>query len=300
MPEISPLEQPIPLINMPLWQALLIGAAIFIVYLILTRSQKKKEFKPLDMKKETRRRFKKEYKYFGQSLGKPIFDAEGEKPVAFGIGYMKVVEMVSMKRLEPVYAHIPKEKVQAKYADLAQEIYQKNYGDLNDIEKRNVNEVAKEELRNEKVLEMPLDEKSRIVSGKKEIRYSIPEPMFMFKICSPDAFSKFMARLFGVGIDWALFNKNQVSFYPEKVILEANFQRRTPNDVFVFSKEGKNLVQDISYEVEREAIWQETANQIPRAVHFDTEASKELIYRREDARIEKDKRRAQSESHDFR
>jgi hypothetical protein len=283
---------------------ILIGAFLFIVYLLITRKSKIKEFRPLDMKKETKRRLKKDYKYFGMSLNRNIYDANTEddtnaRPLAYAIGYMKIVEMKEMKRLEPIYSNFAKELLDIKHEKTSQEIYNKPYSQLNETEKKNIDEVSKDELRNEKVETMPQSENIKFVRGKKEIKYSTPIPMFVFKICSPAIVSKLFARILGIGIDWFLLNKDQVIFESTKILITANFQRRIPFDIFTFSQAGKNLVEDISFGVERENIWQETANQIPRAVHFDTEASKALIYRREDAKIEKEKHKAQTESREF-
>jgi hypothetical protein len=272
---------------------------IFIIYLIATRKPKIKEFKPMDMKKETKRRFKREYKYFGMPLNKNIYEPNNEKPSAYAIGYMKVTEMKELKRLEPIYIHASANMLTMQHEKQAHDIYNKSYAELNEVEKKNVHEVAEEEMKNEKVEIMERDMKIKIVRGRKEIQYAEPIPMFAFKICSAGMMNKLLARFIGVGIDWALLNADQVIFEEGRITLTANFQRRTPFDIFVFSKAGTNLVQDITFGVERENIWQETANQIPRAVHFDTEASKALIYRREDAKIEKEKHKAQTETHEF-
>jgi hypothetical protein len=282
----------------------IIAGFFLIMYLLFTRKPKVKEFIPLNMKKETKRRIKKDYKYFGMPLNKNIYDANTEddkdaKPIGYAIGYMKIVEMKEMKRLEPIYSNFSKDRLTAKHDQTALEIYEKPYAQLNEAEKRNIDEVSKEELRNEKVEVMEQSENVKIKRGKKEIKYSTPIPMFVFKICPPKMISKVLARFLGVGVDWFLLNSSQVVFEPTKVLFTANFQRRQANDIFTFSQAGKNLVEDITFGVERENIWQETANQIPRAVHFDTEASKSLIYRREDAKIWQDKHKAQTESHEF-
>lgn len=279
---------------------IILGFIALSIYLIATRKPKVKEFRPLDMKKETKRRFKREYKYFGKSLNRNIYDINDDKnPVAYAIGYMKVVEMQEMKRLEPVYAKVSKSDLDKQHEKNAMEIYQVPYSELNDVQKKNIDEVAKEELRNLKIEVIAKGQKTKITRGKKEIEYSIPIPLYMLKICQTNIMSKVLARIFNYGVDWALFDKDQIQFEKDRIILTADFQRRTPFDIFVFSSAGKNLVQDISYGQERENIWQETANQIPRAVHFDTEASKSLLYRREDAKIEKEKRKAQTETREF-
>lgn len=272
----------------------------FLIYMYLTKTPKVKEFKALDMKKETKRRFKKDYKYFGMSLNQNMYDVNNEiKPIAYIIGFMKIVEMKHLKRLEPIYEKESKEKMAERYAKLSKEIYKKDFDALNAVEKKNVYEIAKEEVRNAKIEVMDANAKVKIKRGRKEVEYSEPVAMYCFRICKPDAFSKVIARVLGLGTDWTLFDANQVSFGSDRVTLNANFQRRSPNEIFVFSRAGMNLVQDISYEVERENIWQETANQIPRAVHFDTEASKQLVFRREDAKIEQDKKKAQREGRSF-
>lgn len=279
---------------------IIIGFVIFIFYLVLTRKPKSKEFKPLDMKKETKKRFKREYKYFGVPLNKNMYVVnDDEHPIGYAIGYMKVVEMKQMKRLEPIVARVSKTALADKHEQTAQEIYGTTYSKLNDVQKRNIDEVSKEELRNDQTEVIAKNSKIKIKRGKKEVEFSEPVPMYMFKVCEANIIKKLLARFLNIGIDWMLFNKEQIMNKDDKIYLTANFQRRMPFDVFVYSQAGLKLVEDISFGVERENIWQETANQIPRAVHFDTEASKSLIYRREDAKLEKEKRRAQTESREF-
>jgi hypothetical protein len=277
-----------------------IAGLALIIYLLVTRKPRLKDFKPLDMKKETKRRFKREYKYFGLPLNKNVYNVnDDEKPIAYAIGYMPVTEMKEIKRLEPVYTGFSKPLLDQKHEQMAQQIYLKSYKDLNEVEKKNADEASRDELSKERVQVIPKGEKIKYEHGRKIIDFSIPVPMYALKICSPEILPKLLARFLNYGIDWALFNKEQLKQDEDKILITGSFQRRQAFDVFIFSKEGKNLVEDLSFGVERENIWQETANQIPRAVHFDTEASKALIFRREDAKIEKDKRKAQTESHEF-
>ena len=275
------------------------GLAI-IIYLILTRKPQPKTFKPLDLKKETKRRFKREYKYFGKPLNKPMYDPDNDKPIAYAIGYMKVVEMKEFKRIEPVYTNFGRKSMVKKKMELAEQIYEKPYDKLNELEKKNIVEAAKEELRDEEIKKIPIDDKTKIRRGKKEVTEFEQVAMYMIKFCSNSLLSKTLARIFGYGTDWALFDKGQIDFEYDKVLITANFQMRTPYDVFVFSTAGKKRIEDISFGVDREQQLQAIANQTSKVQFFDTDLGRHIEMKREEAKIEQDKRRRQSESHDMR
>lgn len=300
----SALEQLIPIVGIPLWQALLLGAFAFIIYLIVTRKPKLKEFKPLDLKKETKSRFKKEYKFFGMPIGKNIYNPvpAGEinepKPVAFVIGMMKKVEQKAMKRSEPIYAKVPPEQLAIMHQQMAQDIYQKNYLDLDEKEKKSVHEAALEEIRNQRVEEMSQSEKFKVIRGRKVTEYTTPVPTLLLKICAPDMMSKFLARFANHGVEWLALNASQVNFKEDGLYLTADFQRRLYNNIFILSKEGKDMTQDVGFNIEREEFMGAVANSIQRVL-FNNDQARDINLRREDARIENEKHKAQKESHDF-
>lgn len=262
--------------------------------MFVTQKPKVKEFKPLDLKKETRKRYNREYNYFGTKLGKPIYDINDDHPFGWVIGYMKVVWLDQFKRYEPLHQNFSKEQLFDKMMKSAKEVYQKPYDELDDVQKKNIAALAKEELRGEQIE----DADTKIVRGKKEVSVVVPTPQYLFKVSRYSFLYRIIASLTNIGTNYFIFDADQIDFQPEKLVTTANFERRLANDIFVFSKAGKLQVQDIGYGIERENIWQETANQIPRAVHFDTEASKQLILRREDAKIETDKYKHQKEANE--
>ena len=265
-----------------------------VAYMFLTKKPKVKEFKPLDLKKETKKRYNREYNYFGKKLGKPIYDINDDIPFGWVVGYMKVVWVEQFKRYEPLHQNFSKEQLWEKMNKSAREVYQKPYDELDDIQKKNITALSKEELR----AEQTEDVDSKIVRGKKEVSVLVPTPIYMFKITRYSLLYRIIATITNLGTDYFIFDADQVDFQPEKLVTTANYERKSANNIFVFSKAGKMMVQDMGYGIERENVWQETANQIPRAVHFDTEASKQLILRREDAKIESDKYKHQKEANE--
>lgn len=300
----TPLDQVIPVINIPVWQALLIGAAVFIFYLIITRKPKLAVFKPLDLKKETKKRYKKEYKFFGMPIGKNIYnpvkddDIQVPKPIAFVIGLMKKVEMKAMKRIEPIYAKVAPEQMAIMHEQMALDVYQKHYMDLDEKEKKAAHDAAVEEIRNQRIEVMSQQEKFKVIRGRKVTEYTTPIPTLLLKVCAPDAFSKFLARFFNTGIEWIALNASQLQFKEDGLYLTADFQRRLYNDIFVLSKEGKDMTQDVGFNIEREEFMGAVANSIQRVL-FNNDQARDINIRREDARIEQEKHKAQKESHDF-
>lgn len=272
---------------------------VFGVYWLMSRPPSQKKFKALDLKKETKRRFKREYKFFGKPLNKPIYDTD-DNVLAYVIGYMKVVEMKQLKRIEPIYSNFGRQELVKKRMELAMQIYEKDYNDLDAVQKKNIIEAAKDELRESKIETIAQDDKTKIRRGKKETITYEPIAMYMLKFCSNSLISKLAARLLGFGTEWALFDKGQLKFEVDRVQLTANLQIRTPYDVFVFSEAGKKRLEDISFGADREAQLQAIANQTSKVNFFDTELGRQIEIKREESRLEAEKRRRQSESHDMR
>lgn len=274
----------------------LAAMTVFIVYLIATRKPRQKEFKPMDLKKETKKRYNEQFKFFGTSIGTDIYEPDTKKPFGYVMGYMRVVWIDRFKKWEPIHRAYSKDQFNDKMARTALEVYQLPYDQLNDVQKKNVHEIAKDELpRESERIERP-DEK--IVGGKRELIINVPVPCYMMRITKPKLLYKILAQLTGIGASWYLFDADQLEWTDKSIILNAHFPRTIFNNVFVFSKAGKQLVQDIAFGVERENVLQETANQIPRTIFFDTAAARAASDRRETAKIEQEKYRHQVEANE--
>ena len=273
---------------------LLAVTIIVIIYLAATRKPKLKEFKPLDLKKETRRRYNEQFKFFGQAAGMNIYEPNTKKPFGFVLGYMKAVWMDKEKRYEPIHVNYTKEQFSMKLMSAAQEVYHVPYDQLNDVQKKNIHELAKEELRDDTIQTLKPEEK--IVRGRREIIEDIPVPAYLMKITKPNLLYKIIAQFTNIVTNWYVFEDKQIEFKDKDVFLTANFPREVFNSIFVFSKAGKNIVEDIAFGIEREEVLSATANQIPRTLHFDTEYAKAVGIRREESRLESDKWKHQKEA----
>lgn len=82
-------EQPVPFLNIPFYYVIIIGAVIGLVYLIITRRPRDKEYKPLDLKKAIKQDMKNLYSKFGEGIGKPIY--KDIILVGYIIGFMPLV-----------------------------------------------------------------------------------------------------------------------------------------------------------------------------------------------------------------
>ena len=218
---VSALDQPIPILNIPLWEAILIGAVVFIIYLLISRKTSKPMFKALDLKKETKDRYKREYKFFGMPLGKNIYDikvndddadANLKKPIAFAIGYMKVRENKQRKRMEPIISNYSKDQLIYKQEEISKQVHDKPFAELTDEQKKGVTDAAKEELRNDKIQDIEVGDKVKIERGHKITTYYEPVAILAFKVCSPDIVSKLLARFTGYGTTWFEFRADQITF----------------------------------------------------------------------------------------
>lgn len=307
----SPLDQPVPFINVPLWQLLLIGAIVVIVYLILTRKPKVKEFKPLDFKKELKKDTKKEFKYFGDKAGVLIYD-KGEiehaqrfnkKPHPFGyvVAIMKVVWNEQYKKYVPLYKSSSKDPRQAEKMEMmSKEIYNKSFKDLDEPHRKDIREATIEELRDEYVEIKEVGKKLKIVRGKQEIPYNVPVGTYCLKISAPNLLSRLVAQYFGVGIDFFRFNADQLNIENDRITLTANFQRHIYNDQFVFSMAGLKTIDDISLVKDREQHLQAIANETSKVQFFDTGMARDIERLREAYRLESEKHKVQTESHEMR
>lgn len=264
---------------------------IAVVYMFATQKPKVKEFKPLDLKKETKKRYNQQYGYFGTKIGQNIYAPVGkddkgnvryDKPFGFVVGYMKDVWFDQFKRYEPVRLNYSKDELTAKMNKSAQEVYQHNYDELDDEKKKSIHQLAREEMRQDKASAAGI----KIVNGKQEIIDSIPTPVYKMKITHPSLLYKILASFTNIGTGWMIFKENQIVFEYDKILLLADYQKKTFNDVFIFSRAGENLVEDVGFGVERENIWQATVNAIPRTQHFNDQTAAAVIIKREDADIQ--------------
>lgn len=305
----SPLEQVIPVINVPVWQALIVGAVFFIVYLLVTRKPKAKEFKPLDLKKETKKYTNKEFKYFGTKCGVYIYSAGDidhankmhKKPKAFGyvIGIMKSAWNERYKRYVPAYsvkANDP--RVIRKMETASKEVYKKSFKDLNDKQKVNIRKLAKEEVKDEYVEVYKEGTTTRIVRGKKEIIESKPIGLYILKITAPNIINITLGKLLGFGTDYFRFDAHQLNIGDNMIEVKSDYQRKIYNDQFIFSEAGKKSLDDIGFEKDREQQLQAIANQTSKVQFFDSGMGKDIERLREAYRLEADKRKIQKEAHD--
>jgi hypothetical protein len=74
---------------LPLWIPIVLFVIGFIIWLIITRKPRVKEFKPINMKEEIKKDFDMQYKYFATHVGKPIYS--GLTKVGIVAGYMPLV-----------------------------------------------------------------------------------------------------------------------------------------------------------------------------------------------------------------
>ena len=283
----------------------MIGMAIFILFLVISRKSKPsiKEFKALELDKETRKRYKELYKFYGVDCNKNIYEPLGldedkkvkyGKPFGFVIGYMKGVWQDQFKKYEPIHPNYSKEQLDAKFQSSAVEVYGTPFEKLNDDQKKNIHELAKEELRDETSTQV----KGNVVRGKIEIKYSVPTFVFFMKVSKPGFLSKFLAKFIGIGWKWFQFDMDSVTFLNDRLNLNGNLDTKQYQGIFITSVAGRKHIDDIGFAVERESIMSATANQTNRVIHFNIETSKATILKEIDAKIEGDKYKHTRESNE--
>ena len=281
----------------------------FVFYMIATRKPKLKEFKALDLKKEIRKDTKKEFSYFGERYNKYIYDKgeietslkSGKKPKPFGyvLGIMKVVWNDQYKRLVPLYRNENSAKQLDKMETASKEIYNKSFNDLDEKQKKDIRELAREELKDEWVEIQQVGKKIKIVRGKKEETFNVPIATFCLKLSKPNIVNRTFAKYLGLGISFFRFDSNQISIDINKIVLNANFQRKIFNDQFIFSDAGKKIIDDIAFCKDREQQLQAIANETSKVQFFDSSMGQHVEKLREQYKLEAEKHKAQTESHEM-
>lgn len=305
----SPLEQVIPVINIPVWQALIIGSIFFIVYLLVTRKPRAKEFKPLNLKKEIKKDTNKEFKYFGSNAGVYIFSAGevehatkmNKKPKPFGyvVSIMKQVWSDQYKRYVPLYSNVDAGSLAARMEAAAKDVYKKPFDALDDKQRKEIRKLAKEESKEEFVELVKVGEKYKIVRGKKEISEHKPTGLFILKITRPNIINVTIGRLLGFGVDYFRFDASQLTIENDMIKVKADYQRRIYNNQFIFSEAGKLSIDDIGFAKDREQQLQAIANETSKVQFFDTGVGRDIEKLREAYRLEAEKRKVQKEGHEF-
>jgi hypothetical protein len=122
-----------------------------------------------------------------------------------------------------------------------------------------------------------------------------PIELVALKIYQTGIFSKVKA-MFGFGLKYFIFDKKDINTDVDSIKINPDLQRQYFFGQFIFSKAGKNTIDNTSFKVDRENQLQEIANQIPRTVFFANEFAQRAMAMREQAKIEAEKYSAQKES----
>lgn len=290
---------------------ILVGLVALVLYLLFTKKPNPKEFVPSNYKKELKKDTKKEFKYYGEKANVPIYD-HGElehaqrvnrkpKPFGFVISIMKVIWNDQYKKYVPLYKSSGNDPRQAeKMESASKEIYGKPFKDLTDTQKHDIRELAREELQQEYAEIKQVGKKIKIVRGKQEITFNVPVGTYCLKISRADLLSRMLAQYFGIGIDFFRFDASQIDIKNDSISLTANFQRKIYNDQFIFSDATKKVIDDLAFVKDREQQLQAIANETSKVQFFDTGMARDIERLREAYRLESEKHKVQTESHEMR
>lgn len=276
----------------PVWVIAVIALVVFVIWLVLTRVPRTKEYKEIDLKKEIKDELNINYKYFSNIVGKPIY--AGLIKIGYAIGYMPILWNNQSKRYEPIMKLNPM-KMKEKMETASKEVYEKYFKDLSDVQKKNIRELARQELKDEYVEIVKDGEKTKIVRGKNEVIDNEQVPCFVFKVCNAGMLSKMKASLLGFGIKYFIVEQTLVTINDNSIQFQDGLQRQLFFEQFIFTKTGKNIVDNTAFRIDRENQLKEIANQIPRTVFFDIEAAKRASFMREQAQIETERWQHQKE-----
>ena len=243
-----------PLGTMPNW--LLIAIVIFIiVFIIKLLKGKDKGFRKRDLKKEVKANMNKLFKTFGMDRKLSTNDQ-------LRIGFNLVGRI---KRACNYY-----------WVDY-QEIAEKGKGK----DKKELKLSAKEML----VIEA-------IVSGKKtkrkkKYRRTLYE-FYTFEVYKDNLFGK-IRYLLNWNPEFFLIKSEFVDvtgniFHADSLVQYSNFL-----NVWVFSKMGRDVIEDIAYKISREIELEEMINFMPKQTYVETSTAQMVAKSREKAKIERDK-----------
>ena len=276
-----------------------LGMIIFIFYLIITRKVKESKYKAIDLKKKVRDDLNLQYKFFGITVNKPLY--EGMKQVAYVIGYMPMRWNIQKKRYENIVMNFDKKKFFKKISEISQELYKKPFKELSPQEKKATMSVVKSDMKNQYLnLQMAKDTKPgetvKIKNFKKEITYNESVDMVALKV-SKSGIGKFIAMLFPSQAVYFILEKQQIEFNTNVVNMASGIQRQPYYKEFIFTKSARATLDNTGFKIEREQLMQETANQIPRTVFFDIDSAKRSAFLREQADITSKRFKSQKEAH---
>jgi hypothetical protein len=279
--------------NIPvLYFFLIIGLVLFVLYLLISRKPKSPEYKAIDMKKEIKRDFGVQYKFFGIAVGKTIYSSLTK--IGYAIGYMPMVWNIRKKKYESVFKSKPDDY--KKLETISQGVYQRAFKDLDAEQKKGVRNVIKEESHEDYAEIIVEGETAKFKYGKREVRWDETIPVFCFKVCGDSFFSRLLARLLGVGTRYFIIGDKQVVINDTSIQFVEGLQRQLYFDNFVFSQTGKNIVENTSFKINRQSEIQEIGNDVSRTVFWDNEFRKRALLAREISEIEAKKFKSQKES----
>jgi hypothetical protein len=143
------------------------------------------------------------------------------------------------------------------------------------------------------------------VKGKLFVQEPIPKDIgdekrivkvFTFKVCKNNRLSILIAKIFNIGTWYIMADELGLRFQFDEIVINPNVDHDIQSGVLYFGGRAKEVIENIGYKMNRENETEEFLNYIPKMNFLETNLSGIVAKKREEAAIEKEKFKGQSES----
>lgn len=278
-----------------MWVFIGIGTIVFIVWLILTREQKAKEYKPLDMAKQVKKDLDFLYNIFSIDSNRTIY--QGMQNIGFVKGYIPIVWNKSISiddNIRELMAKVKKDRADKRHDDSLKDTirnYRKSIVSNGNTE--TIQEIQDIVSGENPYVEAELEQD--IIKGKRKGKTIVlPVNMKCLRVCKNNSISKIFSSI-GLGVKYMIVDDAMLTISDHGYVLNPMVQPSMFYNIMFFSTTARIFIEDIGFRINRQNEIQELANIIPREMFFSNELAKKVASWREQADIEREKFRGQKE-----
>jgi hypothetical protein len=120
--------------------------------------------------------------------------------------------------------------------------------------------------------------------------------IFTFKVCKNNRLSILIAKIFNKGTWYIMADELGLRFQFDEIVINPNVDHDIQSGVIYFGGRAKEVIENSGYKMNRENETEEFLNYIPKMNFLETNLSGIVAKKREEAAIEKEKFKGQSES----
>ena len=151
----------------------------------------------------------------------------------------------------------------------------------------------KENLQDERQLRRFLKQNPKL-NEKGKLKQDFDD-MYVLKVCGHTLPNRLLGKI-GVGVSYMIIPKGMLDMSKDVLVLDTKSVPSTMFGVTIFSKSGREFIENVVYKLNRQNELDEFVNQIPKQNYLEVSTASAVAKARERANIEREKYKGQLES----